>query len=104
MFHRVPRLDAPGRVWLLPLPVARWLVAGVLSGPAMNTALSFFQGIPQEQAWGTPVVWVAWLLGLALSCVGAFVRPGGIHAARWAVILVDYQLVPRRAVWCPVKE
>lgn len=100
--HMTPRLDAPDRVWLIPLPVAKWLVAGGLSGPVADTVYAALHGSSHAAAWNEPVVWLVWVVGLVLSCVGAFVRPGGVDAVRWLAVYVDYLLVPRRAVWCPV--
>ena len=104
LHHSVPRLDAPDRVWLVPVPIAKWLAAGALSGPAAATLTALNTGMAEADAWNLPAVWLVWALGLLLSVVGAFVRPGGLHAAAWAVAWSDYVLSPRRAVWSPVRQ
>ena len=104
LHHTVPRLDAPDRVWMIPMPVAKWLGAGIVSGSLANYGVAFWNEVSLDQALNEPAVWLVWGIGITLSLVGAFVRPGGLHAARWASVLVDYLLVPRRAVWKPVKE
>lgn len=101
LWHPVPRLDAPDRVWLLPAPAAKWLGAGVFSGPLAAQLLAFFGGLGVD-AWGLWQVWAIWLVGLVLGPVGAFWRPGGLHVGRWASIRLDFALLPRRAVWKPV--
>jgi hypothetical protein len=102
LWHGVPRLDSPDRLWLLPAPQAKWLAAGLFSGPLAAQFLVFFGGYGPSEVWGLPVVWVLWALGLAVGLVGAFVRPGGLHVGAWAAVLVDWLLVPRRAVWKPI--
>ena len=47
------------------------------------------------------IVWLVWLAGLIVGAVGAFWRPGGLHLGEWASVLVNFVLVPRRAVWKP---
>lgn len=101
LFHSVPRLDAPDRVWLVPVPIAKWLAAGALSGPAAATLTALSTGIPEPDAWSLPAVWAVWAAGLVVSVVGAFVRPGGLHAAAWLSAWADYLLRPRRATWRP---
>ena len=102
LWHPVPRLDAPDRIWLLPTAQAKWLGAGLFSGPLVAQALSLLEGIAPAAVWGDARVWVAWLIGLALGCLGAFYRPGGRHLGQWAGTLLDYHLRPRRATWQPV--
>ena len=100
-WHPVPRLDAPGRIWLLPAPLAKWLAVGVFSGPAASYVLAFWHDLAAADTWSLPAVWLVWAVGLLLSLVGAFVRPGGLHAAAWLAAWMDYALRPRRAVWRP---
>jgi hypothetical protein len=102
LWHPVPRLDAPDRVWLLPTPVAKWLGAGLFSGPLAAQLLVFFDGQSPVAVWGDWRVWLVWLTGMLLGGVGAFYRPGGVHLGGWANALVDYHLLPQRAVWKPV--
>jgi hypothetical protein len=52
--------------------------------------------------WGDWRVWVIWLLGLVAGAAGACCRPGGRHLGQWASTVVDYHLLPKRAVWQPV--
>jgi hypothetical protein len=101
LWHAVPRLDAPDRLWLLPAPQAKWLGAGLFSGPLVAQLLASVGGYGPTAVWGLAPVWAVWLVGLALGAVGAFWRPGGLHAGQWASVLVDWLLVPRRAVWRP---
>jgi len=101
LWHPVPRLDAPDRLWLLPAPQAKWLGAGLFSGPLLAQLLAFFGGYGPTDVWGLPAVWIAWLAGLLVGAVGAFWRPGGLHLGRWASVLVDWLLVPKNAVWRP---
>jgi hypothetical protein len=101
LWHGVPRLDAPDRLWLLPAPVAKWLGAGLFSGPLLAQLLAFLGGYGPAAVWGLPVVWLVWLAGLIVGAVGAFWRPGGLHVGTWASTLVTYALCPRRAVWKP---
>jgi hypothetical protein len=102
LYHPVPRLDAPDRLWLLPAPVAKWLAAGVFSGPVLAQLLAFFQGFAPADAWSLWYVWAAWCVGIVVGVLGAFWRPGGRHVGQWAGTLLDFVLVPRRAVWKPV--
>jgi hypothetical protein len=91
----VPRLDAPARLLLgLPAHQARWLLGGVL--PALVVA-----GVWGQGAWGDLRFWLGLLAGVAVGCVGAFVRPHGRHLGQWAGALVGYLVTPRRAVWRP---
>ena len=101
LWHPVPRLDAPDRVWLLPAPQAKWLGAGLFSGPLAAQLLAVLGGYSPAAVWGLPVVWLVWLAGLAFGALGAFWRPGGLHVGQWLGVLVDWLLVPRRAVWKP---
>jgi hypothetical protein len=102
LWHPVPRLDAPDRVWLLPAPQATWLGAGLLSGPLFAQLLAFLGGYGPADVWGVWWVWAAWALGVVSGALGAFMRPGGRHLGQWAGTLLEYALVPRRAVWKPV--
>ena len=101
LWHPVPRLDAPDRVWLLPAPQAKWLGAGVFSGPLLAQLLALFGGYGPAEVWGVWWVWGVWLAGVSVGAVGAFWRPGGLHFGRWASTLIDFALVPRRATWKP---
>jgi hypothetical protein len=101
LWHPVPRLDAPDRVWLLPAPQAKWLGAGLFSGPLAAQLLAVLGGYSPAAVWGLPVVWLVWLAGLAFGALGAFWRPGGLHVGQWLGVLVDWLLVPRRAAWKP---
>jgi hypothetical protein len=101
LWHPVPRLDAPDRVWLLPAPQAKWLGAGVFSGPLVAQALAVLGGYGPADVWSLPVVWLAWLAGAIVGALGAFWRPGGLHVGEWAAVLTDWLLVPRRATWRP---
>jgi hypothetical protein len=102
LWHPVPRLDAPDRVWLLPAPQAKWLGLGVLSGPLLAQLLASFGGYGPRAVWGLPVVWAVWALALTVGAVGAFWRPGGLHVGQWLAVAIEWRLVPRRAVWKPV--
>jgi hypothetical protein len=77
LWHPVPRLDAPDRVWLLPAPQAKWLGAGVFSGPLVAQALVVLGGYGPADVWSLPVVWIAWLAGALVGALGAFWRPCG---------------------------
>src|ERR687886_2318246 len=90
LWHAVPRLDPPDRVWLLPAPMAKWLAAGLFSGPLVAQVLAFFGGAGPVAVWGDWRVWVIWLVGLLLGCVGACCRPGGRHLGQWANTIIDY--------------
>ena len=102
--HAVPRLDAPDRLWLLPLPVAKWLGAGLVTGPLVEYGYATVYALPLDQGWNEPLVWLVWALAGVLAAIGAFVRPGGLDAAQWVTVLAAYSLVPRRAVWRPLGE
>ncbi len=102
LWHNVPRLDAPDKFGPLPAPVARWLAAGLFSGPVVSQLLVFGGGANPTAVWNDPALWLLWACGLLLGGVGAFVRPAGLHLGQWGSILVAYVLVPRRLVWCPV--
>ena len=102
LWHAVPRLDAPDRVWLVSAPLAAWLGAGLFSGPLVAQLLAVFGGSGPVAVWGDRRVWVVWLAGVLLGCVGACCRPGGQHLGQWASALVDFHLLPRRAAWKPV--
>jgi hypothetical protein len=104
LWRNVPRLDSPDRLWLLPAPQAKWLGAGVFSGPLLAQLLAFFGGYTPESVWSLPVVWLVWLAGTIVGAVGAFWRPGGLHLGEWTAALVDYVLVPRKAVWKPTGD
>lgn len=101
LWHPVPRLDAPDRLWLLPAPVAKWLGAGVFSGPVLAQLLALVWGINPADAWSIWYVWLVWCVGLLVGAVGAFWRPGGLHVGQWASVRLDYALLPRRCVWKP---
>ena len=102
LWHGVPRLDRPDRLWLLPAPQAKWLGAGLFSGPLLAQLLAFLGGYGPADVWSLPVVWLVWLCGLIVGAVGAFWRPGGLHVGEWAAVLVNFVLVPQRAIWKPV--
>jgi hypothetical protein len=99
LWHGVPRLDTPDKLWLLPAPVAKWLGAGVSSGPVLAQWFVFFGGQTPEGVWSLPVVWLVWLAGMLVGALGAFWRPGGLNVAQWPAVLVDWTLVPRKTVW-----
>lgn len=101
LWRYTPRLDSPDRLWLLPAPQAKWLGAGLFSGPLLAQLLAFFGGYGPSDVWSLPVVWAVWLAGLVAGAVGAFYRPGGLHLGEWVSALVNYALVPRRATWMP---
>ena len=102
LWHHVPRLDAPDRLWLLPAPQAKWLGAGAASGPVAAQVLTLVAGLGPVDVWGDWRVWVAWFIGLLIGLAGAFYRPGGRHLGQWAGTLLDYHLRPKRATWKPV--
>src|SRR6266542_3288529 len=84
LWHAVPRLDAPDRLWLLPAPLAAWLGVGLFSGPLVAQLLAFFGGAGPVAVWGDWRVWVVWLVGVLLGGAGACCRPGGRHLGQWA--------------------
>lgn len=102
LFHPVPRLDAPDKLWLLPAPVAKWLGGGITSGPVAAYALPLVTGAPLADGFTSPPVLLVWCVGIVVGCVGAFVRPGGLDLGQWAQAWLRYQVTPRRAVWWPV--
>jgi hypothetical protein len=101
LWHVVPRLDAPDRLFLLPAPVAKWLMSGVFSGPVVAFLAAPFTGTGLP-AWDAPLVWLVWATGLLVGSIGAFWRPDGLHVGQWVAALITYWLRPRRAVWCPI--
>jgi hypothetical protein len=72
-----------------------------MSGPLLAQFLVLFAGYGPTAVWSLPVVWAVWAAGVVLGVLGAFVRPGGLHVGAWAAVVVDYVLVPRKAVWTP---
>src|SRR5688572_29744712 len=102
LWHPVPRLDAPDRLWLLPAPQAKWLGAGVFTGPLAAQLLVFFGGYDPAGVWSLLALWLVWGLGVLCGAVGAFHRPGGLHLGQWAAVAVNWLLVPRRATWRPI--
>jgi hypothetical protein len=102
LWRNVPRLDSPDRLWLLPAPQAKWLGAGLASGPVASQVFAVTTGHGPVLVWGDWQVWVIWAIGLTAGCVGAFYRPGGRHLGQWMGTLLDYHLRPRRATWKPV--
>ena len=104
LWRPVPRLDRPDRLWLLPAPQAKWLGAGVFSGPLLAQFLAFLGGYGPADVWSLPVVWLSWLAGAIVGAIGAFWRPGGLHGGAWAGVLTDWSLSPRKAVWKPAGD
>lgn len=97
--HDVPRLDAPERVGPVPVAQAKWLGAGIASGPCASVALSYLGGYDPVGVWDLPLLWLFWLVALTGCLVLAFVRPGGLHAGQWVAVWADYSLRPGKAVW-----
>jgi hypothetical protein len=98
--HEVPRLDAPERIGPLPASLAKWLGAGVVSGPLLSQLLAVLSpDYTLVSVWNLPVLWLFWGLIFAGCATVAFVRPGGLHLAQWWVVLVDFHLRQRKAVW-----
>lgn len=102
MWHPVPRLDSPNKIWLLPEPVARWLGVGLMLGPIYAALSEFLTGQRQGVSWEHPLAWIVTGAGLAVGATGAFFRPGGLDLGRWLSVLLDYALTPKRATWKPV--
>jgi len=100
MWHAVPRLDRPNKVWLLPAPVAKWIGMGVLAGPIF-AQLGELVAWPQGTAWDHGLTWIVWLAGMAAGVTGAFVRPGGHDLGYWLSAVLNYTATPKRARWRP---
>jgi hypothetical protein len=101
LWHSVPRLDSPNKIWLLPEPVARWLGIGLLLGPLYTALTEFLAGAPQGSSWNHPLAWIVTGAGLLVGATGAFFRPGGLDLGRWFAVLTDYAFTPKRAAWRP---
>jgi len=101
MWHAVPRLDSPDKIWLLPKPVACWLGVGVLLGPIYSALAEYLAGQRQGASWDHPLAWIVTGVGLAVGVTGAFFRPGGLDLGRWLSVVLDYALTPKRATWRP---
>lgn len=102
LLHAVPQLGRPDTLWLLPAPAAKWLAAGLFSGPLAAQLLVFAGGMTPPAAWSVWWVWAVWAAGLLVAAVAAFWRPGGLDLARWAGVWLAWAATPKRAVWKPV--
>ena len=91
LWHPVPRLDAPDRLWLLPAPQAKWLAAGIFTGPLAAQLLVFFGGEDPAGVWSLLALWLVW--GLAASPCGGQGRPASL-----GVLLAPQSLVAERIV------
>jgi hypothetical protein len=101
LWHGVPRLDNPSRIWLLPAPVAKWLILGALVGPLYAQASDFVLSQKPGTAFLDGLTWVIALVGLCVGLTGAFFRPGGHDLGRWLQCLLDYAASPRTTRWKP---
>jgi hypothetical protein len=93
LWHDVPRLDRPSRLWIIPADKATWLAAGM--APAA-IAVNFDWRLIAD-----PAVWVLALIGTLLGILGAYWQPERRNVARWAMAWVSFHGTPRRASWKP---
>lgn len=102
LYHPVPRLESSDKILLLPAPVAFWLAGGCFAWFVAWQLAALLTGAPPADLMGDWRLWAFGIVSVLVGACGAFVRPGGLDLARWLGVLVDYALLPRRAVWKPV--
>jgi hypothetical protein len=93
LWHDVPRLDRPSRLWIIPADAAAW-VAGGLAPAAVAVNVDW-------RLIADPAVWLLALVGLLLGLVGAYWQPERRNVARWATAWLAFCGTPRRASWKP---
>lgn len=102
LYHPIPRLGSPDKILLLPAPVAFWLAGGFFAPFVLWQLLGLLTGVPLADLFGDGRLIAFGCASVLVGACGAFVRPGGLDLARWAGVLMDYALLPKRAVWKPV--
>ena len=93
LWHDVPRLDRPSRLWVVPADAAAW-VAGGLAPAAVAVNLDW-------RLVAEPSVWLLALLGLGLGLPAGPRQPERRSLPRWAVAWLAFHGTPRRATWKP---
>lgn len=93
LWHEVPRLDRPSRLWIVPADKAVWVAGGI--APAA-LAVNFDWQLVVE-----PTVWLLALVGLILGLVAAYWQPERRSVPRWGLAWVAFHSTPRRASWKP---
>jgi hypothetical protein len=93
LWHEVPRLDRPSRLWVVPADKAVW-VAGGLAPAAL--AVNFDWRLVVD-----PAVWAIALAGLVAGLLGAYWQPERRSLPRWALAWIAFHGTPRRASWKP---
>jgi hypothetical protein len=93
LWHDVPRLDRPSRLWIVPADKAAW-VAGGLAPAAVAVNLDW-------RLVADPAVWLLALAGLVLGLVGACWQPERRSLPGWALAWLAFRGTPRRATWKP---
>jgi hypothetical protein len=97
--HPVPRLDTPDRIGPLPMRQTLWTGLGLAFGPLFGLAVAWWLAMDPVRVWDQWWAVAAWVV-VFVACVGfAFVRPGGLDARQWAVVVLDYVLRPKRTCW-----
>jgi hypothetical protein len=93
LWHDVPRLDRPSRLWIIPADKAAW-VAGGLAPAALAVNLDWRLVVD-------PAVWLLTLVGLIVGLLGAYWQPERRSFPRWALAWLAFHGTPRRASWKP---
>ena len=93
LWHEVPRLDRPPRLFVLPQDKAVWLAAGL--GPAAAAVTLDWHLLTD------PALWALALVGAVVGIGGAYVQPEGRSLPRWALAWISWRTQPKRAVWKP---
>jgi hypothetical protein len=93
LWHDVPRLDRPPRLWIIPQDKAVWLGAGLAPAAVAVTV--------DWRLLADPVLWAVALVGAAVGVGGALVQPEGRSLPRWIWAWVSWTTQPKRASWRP---
>jgi hypothetical protein len=93
LWHEVPRLDRPPRLFVLPQNKAVWVGAG-LAPAALAVTLDW-------HLLTDPVLWAVALAGAVVGVGGAYIQPEQRSIVRWAWAWASWKTQPKRAVWKP---
>ena len=93
LWHDVPRLDRPPRLWIIPQDKAVWVGAGL--APAAVAVTVDWRLLTE------PALWLIALAGAAAGIGGALVQPEGRSLPRWLWAWANWTMQPKRASWRP---